>query len=185
MTTQDAINQILTSIGAAPTNDYITSTDVDVINAKRLLDSNSRKVQRQGWDFNTGRYTFTPNKLDNKCYWDLRIYKFIADDGRKYFQREGYLWDIEANTMEFTQPITGTAQIVLPFDELPEPFQNYIATKTALEFQTKYMPDPSVTPILQQELMEAHSEIVSYDIDSASPNNYLHFSKVAQVMQRL
>ena len=55
LTTQtelDAINQMLSAIGSDPVTILEDSTDIDVINAHRILLDVSRHVQRQGWDFN-------------------------------------------------------------------------------------------------------------------------------------
>ena len=52
LTELDAINLMLSSIGSDPVSD-LDETDVDVANAKRILEDTSRNIQRQGWDFNT------------------------------------------------------------------------------------------------------------------------------------
>lgn len=52
-TTLDAINIILSSIGADPVNTIDTEIDVDTANAMRMLERASRDIQRRGWDFNT------------------------------------------------------------------------------------------------------------------------------------
>ena len=49
----DAINLILSSIGEAPVNSLTESESIDVDNARSLLDTVSRNIQRQGWQFNT------------------------------------------------------------------------------------------------------------------------------------
>ena len=51
MTELDAINFMLSAIGSDPINTLVDDTDVDVANAKRILEQVSRSIQRQGWDF--------------------------------------------------------------------------------------------------------------------------------------
>ena len=49
----DAINLILSGIGEAPVNSLTESESIDVDNARSLLATVSRNIQRQGWQFNT------------------------------------------------------------------------------------------------------------------------------------
>ena len=76
LTTQtelDAINQMLSAIGSDPVTILEDSTDIDVINARRLLKEVSRHVQRQGWDFNKTTRTYTPDVNTHRIAWDDTI----------------------------------------------------------------------------------------------------------------
>lgn len=64
----DAINLILSSIGEAPVNSLTESESIDVDNARSLLDTVSRNIQRQGWQFNTlTNVTVMPDTNSKGC----------------------------------------------------------------------------------------------------------------------
>ena len=74
MTELEAVNIILASIGESPVNSIENPTNVDVINAIRILRNINRRIQSKGWTFNTiESYTMTPDKNNHKIYWSLLI----------------------------------------------------------------------------------------------------------------
>lgn len=184
MTELDAINFMLSAIGSDPINNAEDTTDIDVDNAKRILENVSRGIQRQGWDFNTEEnVVLNPNAYDNKILWDDTIIKFSATDGNVYTKRNKYVYDVTNKTFKFTKGITLNIIRAVDFEDLPDCFRNYIATKSALAFQQRYQCDSAVVQELQSELLEAHAEIVQYDIDMSEPNA-LQFTRVSEGLQR-
>ena len=49
----DAVNEILSSIGSSPVSSLEDDSNIDVINAKRILNGVSQEIQSRGWFFNT------------------------------------------------------------------------------------------------------------------------------------
>lgn len=184
MTELDAINYMLSAIGSDPINTLVDDTDVDVDNAQRILKQVSRSIQRQGWDFNTEENcVLKPNAYDKKILWDDTIIKFSSTDGNVYSKRGSYFYDVTNKTYEFTKSITLTIIRALEFEDLPDCFRSYIAARSALAFQQRYQCDSAVVQELQSELLEAHAEIVQYDIDMSEPNA-LQFTRVSEGLQR-
>lgn len=184
MTELDAINYMLSAIGSDPINTQIDDTDVDVANAKRILEQASRNIQRQGWDFNTEEnFVLSPNVYDKKILWDDTIIKFTSTDGNVYAKRGKYLYDVTNKTFEFTQNVTLNIIRALDFEDLPDCFRNYITTQSALAFQQRYQCDSAVVQMLQAEVLEAKADIVQYDIDMSDPNA-LQFTRVTEGLQR-
>lgn len=179
----DAINIILSSIGADPVDSIDADVDVDVANALRMLEATSRNVQRQGWDFNKGTYTFNPDINTHKIQWDNTIIGFKSDDGNSYSVRNGYLYDMTNQTFIFENSVTGTVTVALDFDDLPDCFKNYIALRAAMDFQMQYLADGSVSQSLQMQVQEAQSDIVDYDLHMGS-YNMLNLTSIANVLQR-
>lgn len=66
LTELDAVNSIIGTIGEAPINSLEELTDVDAINALRILRNISRQEQSRGWTFNkTPHFTLNPD-VDTK-----------------------------------------------------------------------------------------------------------------------
>lgn len=179
----EAVNIILSSIGADPVNTLDADADVDVANAVRMLDSTSRNIQRSGWAFNKGKYTFRPDNWTKKIRWDDTIISFEPDDGRQYARRSGYLYDMENQTEQFEKPVSGTATVAVEFEDLPDAFRNYIAIRAAVDYQMQYMADASVSQDLQIQLAEARADITEYDIRTAN-TNMLQLTSIANVLER-
>lgn len=183
LTKLDAVNLILSSVGSDPVDSIDTESDIDVSNAVRLLDTESRNIQRKGWDFNTGTYTFTPDKISQQIYWDSRILSHKATDGNSYIQKDGYLYNATDRTFKFTKDVELEVTMLLEFEELPDCFKNYIARKAAMAFQVRFMGDTSISQFLQMELQEAYQDIVDYDLNMGD-YNMLQLTNIAEVLQR-
>lgn len=182
ITRLEAINIILSSIGSDPVNTLDEDTDIDVANASSLLDKISRNVQMQGWDFNRGTYTFYPDVDTKRIRWDNSIIKFKSSNG-VYAKRGDYLYDVTNDTFEFTDKVELEVTVALDFEDLPDCFKNYIASKAAIEFQQKYLGDEAVSNILQYNMSEAHADIVQYDMDMGA-YNMLQLTNIAEVLTR-
>lgn len=180
----DAINQILSAIGSDPVNTLEDSTDIDVINARRLLKATSRNVQRKGWDFNTATRTYTPDETMHRILWDDNIISLTSNDGNTYVKRNKYLYDMTNGTYNFTAPIEVTVIYGIDFDDLPDCFKNYITARTAIDFQTRYFGESSVSQDLQLSLSEAYQDIVAYDMAMNSNANMLSMTGVSEALQR-
>lgn len=179
----DAVNIILSSIGADPINTIDTEVDVDVANAVRMLDRVSRDIQRRGWDFNTYTITLTPDVLTNKILWIPTIISFQTADGGTYAKRGDYLFDVTRQSFEFTNDIPITAIMALDFEDLPDAFRNYIAARAAMNFQTHFMGDAALSQDLAYAVQEAYQDIVSYDMNMGD-YNMLTYSGVTPALER-
>lgn len=179
----EAVNIILASIGADPVNTIDAEADVDVANALRILDYTSRNIQRKGWDFNQGTFELKPDKTTKKIRINPTIISFKATDGGQYSTRSGFLFDMVNRTNEFDKPVQAEITVALDFEDLPDAFKNYIAIKAATDYQMQYMADASLSQDLQQQLLEAQSDLVSYDMNMGS-YNMLNLTSIANTLQR-
>lgn len=179
----DAINQILSAIGSDPVMSLGDNLDIDVVNARRLLKENSRHIQRQGWDFNKVTRNLTPNKATKRITWDDTIITLSSSDDNIYVKRGNYLYNLTNDTYEFPNAIEVTIVYGVDFDDLPDCFKNYVTAKTALDFQSRYFGDTTVSQDLQYAMQLAWQDIVNYDINM-SDTNMLNVAGVSEVLQR-
>ena len=179
----DAINQILSAIGSSPVTSLEDSTDIDVINARRILNNTSRDVQRTGWNFNTITLKMQPDSETHKISWDDTVLMLKSVDDNVYIRRSGFVYNQTEQTSTFSKSISVTVIQGLDFDDLPDCFKNYITALAALEFQIKYFNDGTSSQSLQYQVQTAYQEIVKYDMDMGN-YNMLQLTNIASVLSR-
>lgn len=183
ITELDAINQILSAIGSDPVMSLEDNLDMDVVNARRLLKETSRYIQRQGWDFNKTTRTLTPAVDTKRIAWDNTVISLSSSDGNVYVKRGEWLYNLTDDTYEFSKPIEVTVIYGVDFEDLPDCFKTYVTAKTALDFQSRYFGDTTVSQDLQLALQMAYQDIVKYDLEM-SDANMLNVAGVSEVLQR-
>ena len=80
----DAVNHILSAIGSAPVTTLEGDMDIDVVNARRILASTNRDIQRKGWDFNKVTRTLSPRMDNHRIPWDRTIITVEIVEGIDY-----------------------------------------------------------------------------------------------------
>lgn len=168
----EAVNEILSSIGSSPVDTLDESLDVDVINAKRLLEATSREIQSRGWYFNTeDSVTLQPDTDSNKVPCPENYLVFYSD-GYQLVRQSGYFFDIASRTSEFPNGLTVTLIRYLQFDELPEVFRKYITVRTARLFQMRFLGAQEIDASLQFAESESYSAIIDFELKTGNYNVY-------------
>lgn len=173
----EAVNEILSSIGSSPVNSLEDDNNVDVINAKRILEGVSREIQSRGWWFNTLDNVHLDPEVEG--YGNSRNYfvpcpnsyiKFTSE-GYKLLRREGYFLDQLSNTMNFPEGLDlDTLVKLLDFQELPEAFRKYITVRAARIFQMRYLSAEELDGHLQLEESQAYSDLIGYELETGNYN---------------
>lgn len=173
----EAVNEILSSIGSSPVNSLEDDNNVDVINAKRILEGVSREIQSRGWWFNTLDNVHLEPEVEG--YGKNREYlvpcpnsyiKFTSE-GYKLLRREGYFLDQLSNTMSFPEGLAlDTLVKLLDFQELPEAFRKYITVRAARIFQMRYLSAAELDGHLQLEESQAYSDLIGYELETGNYN---------------
>lgn len=184
LTELDAVNSIIGTIGEAPINTLEQLTDVDAINALRILRSISRQEQSRGWTFNkTPHFTLNPAVDSKKIPWN-ESYLYLKDNHGKKLVRQGeYVKDLFEDTLIFEHPLDVEIVLYLDFEYLPEQMRNYILAKACFVFQSSYFGDDSLTKITQQEISEAWQHLMEFEIDNNN-ESMLDNTYVQQLMLR-
>ena len=179
----DAINLILSSVGESPVNSLAESQSVDVDNAISTLMGVSRTIQRKGWEFNTrSSISVLPDKTNNQIRYNPTWISISSDDDKTYVKRGDYLYNLTDSTFTFEKAISLNIIEAVDFEDLPDVFKTYIVTKAAIQFQTRYLGDDSVSQELVQEYSEAYSDIVQYSIDTGT--NMFEIDGMADMLER-
>lgn len=165
----DAINLILSGIGEAPVNSLTESESIDVDNARSLLATVSRNIQRQGWQFNTlTNVTIMPDTNSKKIRYNPSWIKIIATNDEVYVKRGDFLYNLTEKTDTFNEEVQLTIIEAVDFEDLPDEFKTFIAAEAAIFFQERYLGDENVSQELRIEESRAYADIVQYCIDTGS-----------------
>lgn len=139
MTELDAVNAMLLSIGQAPVNTLEVTNIKDVSFARLILNNTSRAVQSRGWSFNVDKdYSLVPDLSGNILIPADALVVDCEDKSLNYVWRDGKLYDTDENTFVFTDTDLEFRIVrFLPFEDMPQPARDYIATKAARIFQAQ------------------------------------------------
>ena len=147
----EAVNKALQMMGEAPVNSLQGLFGLGNL-AETTIDSVSRKLQTEGWSFNTDYEAdlardSTTNEISvgtstTRVYVDPYDYPDID-----VVQRGSRLYDRKNNTYEFKQDLKADITIILDWEELPEHARVYIMTKTGRELQESMIGSKDLTEI--------------------------------------
>ena len=147
----EAVNKALQMMGEAPVNSLQGLFGLGNL-AETTINSVSRKLQTEGWSFNTDYEAdlardSTTNEISvgtstTRVYVDPYDYPDID-----VVQRGSRLYDRKNNTYEFKQDLKADITIILDWEELPEHARVYIMTKTGRELQESMIGSKDLTEI--------------------------------------
>ena len=169
----EAINTMLSTIGESPVNTVEDTGNVDVVIARQILQTASRKVQTRGWHFNTEiNYTITPDSegylvLPNTV---LKVDTVYPDSSKDVVVRGSRLYDREKHTYVFTDAVKVDMTILLTFDELPEVARNYVTIRASRIFQERVVGSDTLHAFNSQDEARAMVSLMEYEADTADLN---------------
>lgn len=181
----DAVNEVLSSVGASPISTLEDDLDVDSLNAQRILHGVSKEIQSRGYDFNTvNDITLMPD-ADSGLVPCPNSYLRFFSEGRKLIRRSGYFFDIESQTNEFPEGLlVGELVKELDFDALPDVFRKYITVRACRIFQMRYLTSQEIDQHLMAEESSAYADIIDYDLMQGNYNIYNDDQTISQNIQR-
>ena len=154
----DAINIMLSTIGETPINSLTGVLPGDVALARNTLAAVVKEVQLTGWHFNTEEDYPMPLLATG----EIRIPPNVAaayppegDISLDVIIRGDRIYDRTNHTFIFTEPLTLTVKLILPFDEMPEAFKWYATVKAARRFQEEAVGSGELAGFTERHEMEA------------------------------
>ena len=171
LTELDAVNNIIGTLGEAPIDTLENLTNVDAINALRILQEVSRQEQARGWSFNLiENFTLNPDINDNnRIPWNDKYLFLKGEEGTKLVRYGKHIKDLVTNSDYFPQPIQAEVILLIPFEELPEQMRSYIVAKAGFMFQSAYFGDEGMTTVINMQVQDAWQHLMDYEMDD---NNY-------------
>mgnify|MGYP001178672635 FL=1 len=170
----EAINIMLSAIGEAPINSLTGTLPVDAKIAQSTLNEINKKIQMEGWSFNTEiDVTLTrdgSNKINlpiNVLRVDPNIHQHTTVDA---IQRGLKLYDRLNNKFEFDEDLICTVVYLRDFDEIPEPARYYMTIKAARVFVDRLVSDQGLRTYTQQDEERARAILMETDLSNGDHN---------------
>ena len=171
LTELDAVNNIIGTLGEAPIDTLEDLTNVDAINALRILEEVSRTEQARGWSFNLIEdFVLNPDINDNnRIPWNDKYLFVKGEEGTKLVRYGKHMKDLVRNSDYFPQPIHAEVVLLIPFEELPGQMRDYIVAKAGFMFQSAYYGDDSLGTVINMQVQDTWQHLMDYEMDD---NNY-------------
>ena len=170
----ESINVMLAAIGEAPINSLTGTLPVDARLAQQTLTEINKKVQMEGWSFNTEiDVTLTRDgskhvALSNDVLRvDPNIHQHPTIDA---IQRGLKLYDRLNNKYEFDEDLICTVVYFRTFDEIPEPARYYITIKAARVFVDRLVSDDGLRSYTEQDEIRARAILMETDLANGDHN---------------
>lgn len=135
----EAVNRVLQMMGEAPVNSLQGQFGL-AQQADDMLKDVSRKVQTDGWSFNTDyERDMVPDSLTKEVVIGPSVSRVVVDiynyPSLDVVQRGDRLYDRRANSYQFDQPFKADVTYMLDWEELPEHARQYITIKAGRHLQ--------------------------------------------------
>ena len=169
-----AVNKALQMMGESPLNSLQGLLGLGNL-AEETLDSVSRKVQAEGWSFNTDyQMTLTRDSTTNEISVGTNVSRVVVDPYEYYdidvVQRGSRLYDRKNNTYVFSIDLKADMTVILEWDDLPEHARVYIMHKAGKELQENMIGSKDLTEINMVLEQEARTQFLEEETTLSEHN---------------
>jgi hypothetical protein len=157
----EAVNRVLQMLGEAPVNSLDGQFGLAQQAQDSLIDV-SRKIQAEGWSFNTDlARTLMRDAITNEIAVGANVSRVEVDrynhSNLDVVQRGGKLYDRRANSYQFDVDVVGDVTYILEWEELPEYARQYFTIKAGRQLQEAILGDSNLSQINIAAEYEARS----------------------------
>jgi hypothetical protein len=182
----EAVNRVLQMMGEAPVNSLNGQYGL-AQQADEMLKDISRKVQTDGWSFNTDyERDMVPDAITKEVAVAPSVSRVVVDPynypGLDVVQRGDKLYDRRSNTYQFEDTFKADVTYILDWEELPEHARQYIAVKAGRHLQESILGSGDLTRInltaeaeARSLFMEEETYVSQNNMLRGNPNHTLPF----------
>lgn len=156
----EAVNRVLQMMGEAPVNGLDGQLGLAQQAQDALLDV-SRRVQSEGWSFNTDYERTLQRNNSNEIALGVNVSRVEVDPYRypntDYVQRGSKMYDSREGTYTFTTDLVANVTYLLEWDELPQHARQYITIKAGRQLQEAILGSSELGQINLTAELEARS----------------------------
>lgn len=182
----EAINMMLSTISEAPVNSLSGANNADVAFARQTLAELLKAVLAEGWHFNTEKDFPLSRAEDNTITVGPDMISVDVDNnadidvvlrGQRLYDKKNHRYTFESN-------LEAEVVFLLPFNEIPEVFRQYIAILAARKFADRAMGSEVIHKFTDADEADAREAIERYE---ANTGDYSIFnnSDVALIIARV
>lgn len=183
-TALEAMNSILALVGNSPATDYDSTTNLDIVLVRQVLEETSLEVQEDSWHFNRElEIELTPNGSDEVVLSeqfttsgytpaDIARIDFIAKKncGKDITVRGGKAYDRKDHTYEFGSSIYADVVWYLPWSDLPNDIRYYITVRAARKFAARRIGSDLIDQMLREQEGVAYTRARGAEMDRGDYN---------------
>ena len=170
----EAVNRVLQMLGEAPVNGLDGQFGL-AQQAQSTLNDVSRKIQAEGWSFNTDferllmrdAVTLEISVGANVSRVRVDLYSYPDID---VVQRGSRLYDRRAGSYQFTEDLYTDVTYLLEWDEVPEYAHQYFTIKAGRQLQEAILGSADLSRINAAAEAEAHALFLEEETASAGHN---------------
>lgn len=186
MSSLEAVNRMLASIGGSPVNTIDVAGVGDVADAKRHLNEALRDVEAVGYSWNSDYgYKLYPDPTDGAILIPNGVLDVDASDVnstivvRRHPERDELaLYDADNQTFDFSTSYSADNPLLVDiiwgfaFDDLPQAARTYIATAAARRFQAQKVNSPILDRFDAEDEERAFLLLQRYERRSRDTNSF-------------
>lgn len=170
----EAVNRVLQMMGEAPVNGLDGQYGL-AQQAQTMLDEISRRIQSEGWSFNTDfETTLMRDATTGEITVGANVSKIVVDPylytDVDVVQRGSRLYDRRSNSYSFDVDLKVDITYILEWEELPEYAREYITTKAGRHLQEAILGSADLTRINMAAEAEARSAFLEQETTTSQPN---------------
>ena len=169
----EAVNRVLQMLGEAPVNSLQGQFGL-AKQAEDTLTDVSRRVQAEGWSFNTDYETALERNTSNEILVGSSVSRVVVDPltypDYDVIQRGGKLYDRRRNLYTFTEDLKADVTLLLDWDDLPEHAHHYITIKAGRQLQEAILGSEDLTKINLSQELEARSQFLEEETTRSEHN---------------
>lgn len=171
LTQLDAVNEVLSALGEKPVALLEGQTSQMARLALNELNSCSRQVQAEGWNFNQAPcITLSVEATTGEIAVPENLIRFDVPEEPHVIPRGSRLYDRMNHTYQFTRAITGDALVLLEWDEMPEEIRRYVTALAAKKLYDQFVGASEGRRNLYDEAMQARARALDMDYEVAGYN---------------
>lgn len=169
----EAVNTMLTTIGASPVNSITGQVSRDVAAAKHVLSEVKATVLLKGWSFNTDyEVPMTPSDTDSRIRVPENTLKIDLDPRESRglrldpVQRGDWLYDRYNKSYTWSRSFKVGLVVDLPWDYLPEAARRYIEARAAKLFSARMDADRVRKETAEENEILALQSLMQHETDT-------------------
>jgi len=169
----EAVNRVLQMIGEAPISSLQSQLGL-AKQAQDALDESSRRLQAEGWSFNTDYEATLARANDGTITVGANVSRVVVDpylfSSLEVVQRGAKLYDRRAKSYVFTADLKANVTYIFDYDDLPEHARQYIIARAGRTLQDAIIGSADLTKINLQIELEARSQFLEEETQLSEHN---------------
>jgi len=169
----EAVNRVLQMLGEAPVNSLQGQFGL-AKQAETSLNDVSRKIQAEGWSFNTDYEVTLQRNTSNEIPVGSNVSRVVVSPTQypdyDVIQRGAKLYDRRRQAYTFTEDLKADVTYLLTWDDLPEHAYQYIMIKAGRQLQEAILGSGDLTKINLTQELEARSQFLEEETTKSEHN---------------